>query len=324
MNGSVLALSELLALAYLIFALGISVTCAGLYPLSRRRLSRWAPADRANWLLAFCIAPAGGALLLAALCLLPSLDVPSWSLVDHCAAHGSGHPHLCFAHLPKSAGTVPGTAALLTLAGLCAALALDLHRAVRLRNRLQSMIDPGGTGPGFESLQPLAATIGILRPRVFVSSVLRKQLSAEELAVVLRHEEAHVRRRDPLRRVLARLGCVLHLPATRRQLLMDLQLACEQACDEQTANRTGDRLLVARTLITVERLMAKTQVVLPAFAPAFGEAGITARVGALASDPVPAAPLWIPAAAFGVLATLIAAADDIHHTTETVLGLVAR
>lgn len=324
MNGSLIALAELVALAYLTFALGLSATCAGLYPRVRQRLEQWAPADRANWVLAFCTAPAAGALVLTTLCFLPSLGAGWWHLVDHCTVHGSGHPHLCFAHLPKSAGTLVGTGALALLFVVFAALAVEVLRLNRLRHRLQPVIGEGGAGSVIDSPQPLAATIGILRPRVVVSSALRRHLPGELLAAVLEHEQAHVRRRDPLRRMLAHLGSVFHLPKTRQRLLRDLQLACEQACDEQASDRSGDRLLVARALLRVERLLARGRVKLPALAFGFGSAGIISRVEALAGDPIRRAPLWLPAVLCAFLVALVVAADSIHHTTETLLGLVTR
>lgn len=324
MSGSLLALGELLALAYLAFALLISAICAALHPLVRARLRSWAPEDRAGWIFVFCVAPPAGGLLLTAVCLLPSVDALSWHLVDHCFRHGSGHPHLCLAHLPAGAGTIAGLAALGMLGMLSISAMLDLARTTRFSHKLRAAIENRGWARELDHAHPLAATIGILRPRVVISAALQRSLPRELFAAVVHHENAHVRRRDPLVRTLARIGTVLHFPGTRRQLLRDLHLACEQACDEQAASQVGDRLLVARALIAVERLLATTRMTLPASAAGFGDAGITVRVNALAEDPASRSRMRLPAALTGVLILLVAAADRIHHTTETILGLVTR
>jgi beta-lactamase regulating signal transducer with metallopeptidase domain len=325
-NGSLLGLGELAALAYLTFALGIAGTCVVLYPLLRKRLNRWAPADRANWTFAFCAAPGAGALILTVLCFLPSLDAPWWHLADHCSAHGNDHPHLCFTHLPTNQVTCAGLAALGLLGSVIVALAIDLARTTRLGRELRTALGHCNRAGDIESSQPLAATIGVLRPMVVISSTLRNHLREEFLAIVLAHEHAHVQRRDPLRRMVARLSSLFYLPPIRSLLLRDLHLACEQACDEEAANRSGDRLLVARALIAVERLLAGQQaaLALPIGASAFGDTGITSRVNALTNDPVPRARLCLPVVSFGLLVALTTAADSIHHTTETLLGFIAR
>jgi Peptidase family M48 len=65
--------------------------------------------------------------------------------------------------------------------------------------------------------QAFAVTRGLLRPRILVSSGALATLDPAELAAVLGHERAHLRRRDPLRLLAARLladaGC--YLPALR-------------------------------------------------------------------------------------------------------------
>ncbi|WP_017620496.1 M48 family metalloprotease, partial [Nocardiopsis gilva] len=54
--------------------------------------------------------------------------------------------------------------------------------------------------------RPYAFTFGMLRPRVAVSRSLLDNLEPGEVAAVLAHEAAHVRGRDPLKTLLARLA----------------------------------------------------------------------------------------------------------------------
>ena len=330
MNGSFLGLLELVALAYLLVALGISAASAMLYPFLRERLHRVSPADRASWLVALCATPAAGALLLTGLCLLPSAGISWWPAVDHCPDHHqTGHPHLCLAHLPETAGSVAGLVGMAALVLLLAALTTEAIRTAALGRRLKKIAAGNSEGLDegvgeIESALPMAATVGVFRPRVLVSSRLRESIPKELLAVVCEHEQAHVRRRDPLRKAAAKLFSLLHVPWVRRQMLDDLGLACEQACDEEAAQRSGDRLLVARALLAVERLFSKHQLMLPDAVSAFGGNGIGARVESLVGDAVPRARASARALLPGLLLFLIAMTDRVHHTTETLLGLVTR
>lgn len=56
---------------------------------------------------------------------------------------------------------------------------------------------------------PYAFCWGFLRPSICVSSGLVEQLDSEELRAVLLHERHHLKRRDPLRLLLARLATIL-------------------------------------------------------------------------------------------------------------------
>ncbi len=96
---------------------------------------------------------------------------------------------------------------------------------------------------------------GLFSPRAFISSQLLEQLSAEELDVVLAHEQAHCQRRDVLRRSLLSLAGLFHLPATRKHLLNDLELAHEQICDNAAVRKVGNKFIVTETIIKVTRYL---------------------------------------------------------------------
>ena len=82
-----------------------------------------------------------------------------------------------------------------------------------------------------------------------------ERLSPDHLRAVLEHERAHLRRQDPLWRLVAALLASAHVSAVRRTLLDDLELASEHACDEEAGARIGSRVLVAQALLAVERLL---------------------------------------------------------------------
>ena len=317
-----LRLIVLTAAAGVLFAGSAALATALAYPRIRHVLARISPPRRSAWLLAVTGAPwlVAGALVTA--CFLPSLAALAGVGLDHCPAHDTHHAHLCFSHLP---GQPLGAFELLLVTAavaMIAAMGLRLGvaqarawRAARALLRIQF-------GHEVHGAIPLAVTIGFWHPEVVVTSELRSRLTREELDVVVEHELAHARRRDPLRLTFAAALALGHLPHVRQAVLTDLALACEQACDEEAAQRVpGGRLRVAETVVAVEKLAGRA-----AWAPvAFGGASVTARVESLLGDPdtgrAPRSRLWI-ASAIALLA-LAALAPAIHHATETFLGFLA-
>ncbi|MCM2334041.1 MAG: M48 family metalloprotease, partial [Anaeromyxobacteraceae bacterium] len=183
----------------------------------------------------------------------------------------------------------------------------------------------GGQGGVVETSEPLSITAGLLWPLVLVSTGLRTRLTPAQLGAVLAHERAHARRRDPLRLLVVSLLGAVHGPRTRRRLLADMALACEEAADEAAAVEVGDRTLVAEAILAVERLLWDRS---PRAGLALGMAGCAteARVESLLQAPLPERPARAGRAALwaaGAIAA-VAAAAEIHHLTETVLDLIAR
>jgi hypothetical protein len=309
---------ELATLAALAVSAALSLAVAALWPGLRRRLAAQHPAAAARWLWLAAAAPGLVPPLVIWLCLLPPLLG-----ADHCAQHG-GHAHLCLRH-PAAA---PGAAAP-TLVGLAAgALGLALLRGgariVRARRGLVGLA-AGAAGPlaaGVERLAsdaPISCTLGALRPRIVVSDGLVRALSPASLAVVIEHERAHARRRDTLRALLARALSRPHLPRVRRALLAELALASERACDESAALRAGDRLLVAETLLAVEKL-ARGWPRAGALAAPFGESAVPRRIESLLAEPPPrsaAGRAWLYAAA---VATAVPLVEPLHHAVEHLLS----
>jgi hypothetical protein len=108
----------------------------------------------------------------------------------------------------------------------------------------------------------------------------------------------------------------------RRELLAALALASERACDEAAAERTGDRLLVAETILAVERLHAGAAAP-RLLAASFGDGAVSARVESLLDEPAPPGDVrraWLHAAA--AAATAVALAGPFHHALEHLLGAV--
>jgi len=128
---------------------------------------------------------------------------------------------------------------------------------------------------------PASFCAGPLRPRVYVTDALVRELSPAELAAVLVHEGEHARRRDPLRRAarLALCETLFFLPVARWWLHRRLE-AEELAADRAAVARVGAPA-VAAALLTV----GSTSGARPALAAFDGAADL--RVAQLLGDPLP-------------------------------------
>ena len=94
-----------------------------------------------------------------------------------------------------------------------------------------------------------AVTYGLFRPRILVSTGLAAVLTRAEIGAVLAHEREHLRHRDPLRLLAARLfaawGC--YLPAAR-WLASRAALGHELGADRAAAGRAGRGVLAGALL----------------------------------------------------------------------------
>jgi Zn-dependent protease with chaperone function len=151
--------------------------------------------------------------------------------------------------------------------------------------------------------EAFAVTHGLARPRILVSTALAGQLTAAEVMAVLAHEREHLRRRDPLRSLAARLlaAWAWYLPAAR-WLAGRVTLRGELAADRASADHTG-RGVLAGALLKLARLQACP--VLAAAGAAPGPRGsLEARVAQLERGRpprLPLAPLRVLASAAGLI-----------------------
>ena len=321
---------ETLALALLCalgFALATSLLALALWPVCRRLVRGRHPIVRVRAAFAFALAPIAIPLALLALCLAPGVASLLGLHEDHCLQHAE-HVHLCLAH-PTRALDAPLVAVLGFLCvGVAAAGGRGAVRLARWRRDLAALpavaVEPLADDVRVvRSERPLSVTLGLLRPQIWVSTGLVEVLAPQELEAVLAHERCHARRRDSLRRLLARVGSLAHWPWLRRALRAELALATEQVCDEAAGRGLRDRLAVAETILRVERLLAHAPDH-PALA-AFGGSAVEARVQSLLAadpeEPMRGSIWWLAPAA---LAAAIVLVDPLHHATEHALGLLLR
>lgn len=305
--------------------------------LSYRLLSTWLeklrPASRATLLTAWSGMPLAVALILTLATFSPSLLGLMGLAVDHCETHRFSHPHLCLLHPPVPVDNLLAWILKSLILGLTiAALASLCTNAAKSRNQIRALLACSRYNQALSFQQmplyqidtdrPVAFCAGLWVPHIFVSRGLMALLSADQLRAVLAHEQAHGKRRDTLRLLVAGALGIFHLPSARRRLLSDLALACEQACDEEAAQFTGDRLAVAETILVVARHGYMN--VSPALA--FVSHPTVARVQALLAPPQNATVSIVGLATTAALMLLLSLllAEPLHHLTETLLGLLTR
>ncbi len=311
------------------FAALTALVSLAVYPLVRQRLIVLAPAQRSNILLVWLLAPAFIGLLFTLLCFMPSFFSLLGVVQDHCNVHDD-HLHFCLIHPPLPVDNMISWALIIILGGVVVIFAgiytLDLVRAYHFHKSLMmtSRYHDEHDIHVVECSRLLAISVGVYRMRVFISKRLMQILTSKQLDVVLAHEQAHSRRKDVLRHLVGRTLSFAHIPCLRRHLLADMDLACEQACDEVAANRIDDRLYVADTIVFIERLFSKQQ--LPFTALSITGSNINQRVESLLLEPaayVPAYRAYVLIGAILLIASF-ASVDGLHHQTESIFGLLTR
>lgn len=294
-------------------------------------LARRRPKQRIRLILWLLLLPPGvGVAYAASTLLVPSLMQGTAALTSACAVHHGALLHACLWHptgTEDSAVLWLGLATLALGAGLAAARALGC--LLRGRREVMSLVRLSRSWPDapnvhvVEAERLLAIACGIGSGRIVLSSSLLRSLSPRELEVVLAHEQAHLRHRDALVSLVARVASFFHLPAVRRDLSRALGLAMEQRCDLVAAGAVGSRVVVAETILAVERaLRAEGNTRTPAHAAAFADGFVYERVHALLY-PQDAARTSLGAwLTTGALLTAALSAGWLHHLTESLIALL--
>lgn len=107
-----------------------------------------------------------------------------------------------------------------------------------------------------DTAYPVAAVTGLFRTRLLISTRIVRECTPGELEAVIRHEAAHVRRRDNLLRAAMRcLPDPLMLLPAGRELQAAWAAAAEEAADDEAAGPHGDaRMELASALVRVARM----------------------------------------------------------------------
>jgi beta-lactamase regulating signal transducer with metallopeptidase domain len=321
-----LATAELFVLALVSFLVPSCALFALAAPAVLGRVAGWAPVQRhrAVWLL--CAAPLSMTFALFAASVMPALESLLFSAVDHCLAHDDGHAHLCFIHRTHHAPhawfwVLTAMASTWLLWHVCAAVARAVHSMRIVRSLVLTGDNPRGRTVVLEHSSALCITAGLLRPRVLVSRGLLEALSPDQQRALLAHEQGHTERRDALMRFTAAILSRVYPRQLRRRMLDELELAAEQACDEAAASAVRDRLVVADTILAVERATSDIPGDLRPLAVAMGQLAIETRVRALLDPPEQRGALHLAYAAMVAISIGLALqADPLHHAVESLLS----
>lgn len=147
--------------------------------------------------------------------------------------------------------------ATLSLVALAVAIRSVVRQAITVRRYLQriEVVESLNIGDVPVLLvaddRPQAFCAGFLRPRVYLSTGALIALDDEELQAVLAHELHHLRRRDPLRLLMARAvgDAFFFLPALG-QLSQRYAALAEMAADDAAVAAVADRSVLASALLT--------------------------------------------------------------------------
>lgn len=330
----VLQSAPFFALAAAAFMLAGALAAGALRALAGEALTRWAPQARYRVLVALSAVPPVAACWLTVVASVPSLVALVDPSADDCMSHGAEHAHLCFVHVPGATMHLELIVLLVTAAAYCALRLADaglgVLRAARVTQALvrTAQRDEKRDLIVIESHHPVCFAAGLMNPRIVVSSGLLEALTPEEQLVAVAHERAHAERRDALSRLVVRATAALHLPGVGAWLRREAEVAAEQCCDEAAATAAGDRLLVASTILKVERLVRASGTSEPAaFADvsvALGTCAVERRVEALLVAPRVEPSLRLAGAlTIAALGAALACAEGVHHLAESALSRIA-
>lgn len=255
-------IQQVLFFGFVLTAGFVAIIAASL-PLLLPRIDASIPAPaRSSLYTLLCIFPVMAAGLVIFLAMLPSILEVLGINKDHCLGHQEGHIHFCLVHRHEIIDHwmiwLPAMAWAGMLAGIMFKLVNDLIAVSRFRDTLLAfprrkvICHPSGTVL-LNSRTPLALSCGIFKPAIYLSTGLQENLSADEVRLVIAHEKAHGDRHDSFRMWLARGFSAVFPPGVRRQLLLGLDMACEQASDEAALGIVKDPGTLASLLLKIER-----------------------------------------------------------------------
>lgn len=225
---------------------------------------------------------------------------------------------------PRGTAEEPGllllslAAVTLTLTGAALQRVAISARTARHCRRLVRNYGSPASGPEGRAVwvvdtdYPVAAVMGVINTHVLLSRRILSECTDAEVACVVRHEVAHIERRDNLVQAAMRfLPDPLAHTATGRAIQQAWADAAEEAADDLAAHDPAERTDLASALVRVAGMAASGP---PRWMPAltfFERSTVESRVRRLLmSGPSDAGPLrWLPAA-------LLVAGTAIAMSTE--------
>lgn len=253
-----------LAVVFTILCASASALALAAHSLGHRLLARLAPERRAKVRAALLAAPLVAGFLGVGVALVPSLLHLVGLASDHCLASSSHeHAHLCFVHRPQGVSSVLAAAVATLGFVLVSRIAAVLMNSARAHRAFQVVIASSRVTPlpsgaiEFDSELPVCVTVGILSPRIFISSGAIRALGPECVAAALAHEQGHLARHETRMRLLVSLGAAFHLPVFAESLLSHWHQDSEFICDRYAAKASGSAAVVADALVRFHRAQRK-------------------------------------------------------------------
>lgn len=207
---------------------------------------------------------------------------------------------------------------------LCAKklIQLSLHRMNLLSlTHLSKPIDTGVYE--IDLFKPSAFTAGFIKKKCFITSGMLKEMTKNEVNVILIHEKAHAKMNDPLKKWLFSLFSAFFIPVLAERLKLHMMLAMEQAADNAVVNTEIPSTFVASTLVKVARLNAlysplKDNELIVNFGADVLEQRVYFLLGQLSLKPANK----VVTATFATLIFVgcLSSIDGVHHLIETVFS----
>jgi len=125
---------------------------------------------------------------------------------------------------------------------------------------LNSVADTDGSDVYLLDTDSISAfTAGFLEPKTYITTALRKQLTAMEYTIVRLHEYEHKRCFDPLKKFLFQSLTAVYPRSIAHYLTRKMTLVMELGADSAVSRVVPDKGLIAMTLVKVRRLSSQTQ-----------------------------------------------------------------
>ena len=288
------------------------------YPLIRPAFFTLHPRFGSALLLLYWLCPFVMSLASTSLLFMPEIENV---LVDsHCHQECVSHVPMLHSEELAMFGLLLGGGVLLSLAWRCVN---TLSKSRQLSTQFKHLSRDLGAYQQLKGAVPLVFTLGWWHPRIYVSEGLEKACSNTDMSIILLHENAHQKRRDNLRLLLAKLCSVILYRVGATKMMSDLQLLTEQACDFSAAEKFG-YVNVAETLLKVKRLIKQTSS-MPTGALAFAETDVELRIKALlkAQQRLQLYPWQLGLIVCSLLVFMSLLISPLHHGSEWLITLVS-
>jgi len=233
------------SLSFFLLLYGVlSLTVARGWRLARRAANGWPARRMADFLFALRTLPLAAGLLVTLL-----FVVPSFLLLE---------PRVVTEPIGEIPLALGATCLLLLGAGAVKAVGAHRRTSQAVNGWMRGATSESNCYPvplfRIQSSAPALAVAGGLSPRVLLSNRAAELLSGQELQTALRHEVAHARRRDNLKKMLFRF-CALPGMSGLETAWAE---AAEMAADDAAVSNWREALDLASALIKLSRFATAT------------------------------------------------------------------